>query len=195
MAEKDCNFLRIYAGKISSREDSRYSDTVGWFSDLTVDHFCWLQCLIYTWTKPRRPQTECKRFKKISYVHNWVTSAQSKEEILKFIQESKQVLASACFHPRGWEHNSRRKGKEPSEPVPLLCLLWDKDECVLLGDLKPLAESNQVVTRRRVSSTVHKNFDPIAFLCSVALCPKLLIQNSWKLKSDWDATLLTYLLT
>jgi hypothetical protein len=35
-------------------------------------------------------------------------------------------------------------------------------------------------------SVVHKIFDLLGFSCPVTLFPKLMIQNSWNLKSDWN---------
>ncbi|GFS37278.1 hypothetical protein NPIL_183631 [Nephila pilipes] len=47
---------------------------------------------------------------------------------VKFIEESKHILATACLDLRVWEHTSLKIGRDPSEPIPVLGLLWNKEE-------------------------------------------------------------------
>jgi hypothetical protein len=127
--------------------------------------------------------------RKSFYVDNCVTSVSSEGKLLKFIQDSQQLLANACFELRGWEHSSLRDGGKQKSPIPVLGLLWDKEADVLFCDLKPLEVPEKDVTQRKVLSVVHRIFYPVGFSCPVTLIPKLLIQNSWSCKSDWDETL------
>lgn len=62
-----------------------------------------------------------------------------------FIQKSKELLPIAWLDLYGWEHTVLQKSNKSSEPIPILGLLWDKDEDVLLCDMKRLVEHNQTV--------------------------------------------------
>lgn len=77
-----------------------------------------------------------------------MTSIQSEEELFKFIQETKELLPSAWLDLYGWEHFALQKSTKSSEPIPILGLLWDKDEDVLLCDMKTLVEHNQSIMRK-----------------------------------------------
>ena len=35
-------------------------------------------------------------------------------------------------------------------------------------------------------SVAHRIFDPIGFTCPATLCPKILLQKTWKEKTTWD---------
>jgi len=43
-----------------------------------------------------------------------------------------------------------------------------------------------VITRRTILSVAQRVFDPIGFTCPISLCPKLLLQQCWALKGEWD---------
>jgi len=47
-------------------------------------------------------------------------------------------------------------------------------------------ENDGVITRRTILSVTQRVFDPIGFTCPVSLCPKLLLQQCWALKGEWD---------
>ncbi|GFT82126.1 DUF5641 domain-containing protein [Nephila pilipes] len=62
------------------------------------------------------------------YVDNCVTSVSNEDTLYRFIEESKRIMATTFFDLRGWEHTSLKIGRDPSEPIPVLGLLWNKDE-------------------------------------------------------------------
>ncbi|GFT38628.1 uncharacterized protein NPIL_43771 [Nephila pilipes] len=121
------------------------------------------------------------------YVDNCVTSISNEDTLYRFIEESKHILATACFDLRGWEHTSLKIGRDPSDPIPILGLLWNKDN--IFCDTTVLKCSSFDLTRRNVLSVVHKIFNPLGVLSPATLIPKLLIQKSWNLKIDWDTVL------
>ncbi|GFX74663.1 integrase catalytic domain-containing protein [Trichonephila clavipes] len=61
--------------------------------------------------------------------------------------------------------------------------------CFNLRKWESNVESETKVTKRLILETVQKIFDPIGMLCSVTLTPKILLQNTWKLKLAWDSSL------
>lgn len=124
--------------------------------------------------------------KKSFYVDNCLTSVANKEELEKFILESRRLLEGACFDLRGWEHTALQEVSILEEPTHVLGILWDKVEDTLFCDLGTLQEVKSAVTRRNVLSTAQKIFDPLGVLCPVTLTPKLIVQHTWKLKIGWD---------
>jgi len=62
---------------------------------------------------------------------------------------------------------------------------WDKKEDTLAVD-NVKVENDGVITRRTILSVTQWVFDPIGFTCPVSLCPKLLLQQCWALKGEWD---------
>ena len=71
---------------------------------------------------PAEIKETAEAMRKSFYVDNCVTSVPSEGKLLKFIQDSQQLLASACFELRGWEHSSLRAGSEQEKPIPVLGL-------------------------------------------------------------------------
>ena len=71
---------------------------------------------------PAEFKETAEALRKPFYVDNCVTSVPSEGKLLKFIQDSQQLLASACFELRGWEHSSLRAGSEQEKPIPVLGL-------------------------------------------------------------------------
>ena len=62
---------------------------------------------------------------------------------------------------------------------------WDKREDTLAVD-NMRVENDGVITRRTILSLTQRVFNPIGFTCPVSLCPKLMLQQCWALKGEWD---------
>ncbi|GFT65865.1 DUF5641 domain-containing protein, partial [Nephila pilipes] len=129
------------------------------------------------------------RLMKSSYVDNCVTSVSIEDNLYGFIEESKHILATACFDLRGWEHTSLKISRDPSDPIHVVGLLWNKDEDNIYCDTNVLKCSSFDLTRRNVLSIVHEIFDPLGVLCPATFIPKLLILRSWNLKIGGDTVL------
>ncbi|GFS75345.1 hypothetical protein NPIL_126051 [Nephila pilipes] len=70
----------------------------------------------------------------------------------RFIEESKHILDTAYFDLIGWEHTSLKIGRDPSDPIPVLGLLWNKDEDNIFCDTTVLKCSSLDLRRRNVLS-------------------------------------------
>ncbi|GFX56929.1 integrase catalytic domain-containing protein [Trichonephila clavipes] len=128
------------------------------------------------------------------YVDNLVCSVNSKEKLDKLIVESQEILEEGKFELRGWEHNNLDPQTENTVPterrsVPVLGLKWDLDQDLLSVDIKVHESKNEILTKRKILSLVHKIFDPIGFTCPVTLIPKIMLQECWTLKVKWDSEL------
>ncbi|GFT60853.1 integrase catalytic domain-containing protein [Trichonephila clavipes] len=105
------------------------------------------------------------------YVDNLVCSVNSKEKLDKLIVESQEIL------------------EEERRSVPVLGLKWDLDQDLLSVDIKVHESKNEILTKRKILSLVHKIFDPIGYTCPVTLIPKIMLQECWTLKVKWDSEL------
>ncbi|GBM35637.1 hypothetical protein AVEN_244523-1 [Araneus ventricosus] len=86
---------------------------------------------------------------------------------------------------RDWESSAPRHVN--SKTIDLLGLKWNKSEDILSINLKWLKEVNiEIITKRTMLSATHKAFDPFRFVSPVTLCPKLMLQKTWKLSLRWD---------
>ncbi|GBN25538.1 hypothetical protein AVEN_79968-1 [Araneus ventricosus] len=129
---------------------------------------------------------------KLSFcVDNCIAGVRNATQQEKFIFKASEILSRGCFNLRNWESNVECKYISKSTgTTKLLGILWDLDKDVLkcrvcVEDLK--IDSN--ITKRFILAAVQRIFDPLGILCSATLPPKILLQNTWKLKLSWDSTL------
>ncbi|GFX99025.1 integrase catalytic domain-containing protein [Trichonephila clavipes] len=120
------------------------------------------------------------------YVDNCVTGVNDIAQQQEFILRSKEILSRGCFNLRNWEskHISKSTGT-----TKLLGIIWDLDKDTLKCKIDFESSGETKITKRLTLATVQKIFDPIGMLCSVTLTPKILLQNTWKLKLAWDSSL------
>ncbi|GFU42483.1 hypothetical protein NPIL_44691 [Nephila pilipes] len=91
-------------------------------------------------------------------------------------------MVTVCFELREWEHTSLKIGRDPSDPIPVLGLLRNKDQDNIFCDTAVLKCSSLDLTRRNILSTAHKIFDPFGILRPATLILKLVIEISRNLK-------------
>ncbi|GBN48041.1 hypothetical protein AVEN_57623-1 [Araneus ventricosus] len=74
--------------------------------------------------------------------------------------------------------------------IPVFGLKWDRtdDTLVITPKLEGKLESP---TKRKILSLTQGIFDPLGFLAPALLPAKLLVQQAWATKSDWDTPLPT----
>ena len=111
---------------------------------------------------------------------------------------TKECLA-ANMPLQSWNTNStklqnivKEEGLETELPVKqnLLGLLWD-----VKGDRIGLHQPqypNQKLTKRTLLSQISLLFDPLGIISPITIRGKILIQEAWKEKLDWDTVLPEY---
>ncbi|UYV83583.1 hypothetical protein LAZ67_23001537 [Cordylochernes scorpioides] len=121
------------------------------------------------------------------YVDNCVASVGSKEDALKFKEESVEIFGTAKMDLREWEIGPSSEEKQ----VPVLGLFWNLRTDELTCDLRSFAKKMEPgkVTRRKILSAAHSLFDPIGFTCPFTIIPKMLLQESYGVKAGWDTDL------
>lgn len=144
---------------------------------------------------PEEFQKTSQHLKKAMYVDNCVASVETKEELEKFISESRQIMTKGQFDLRGWQHNLDKTYEIQDETstnreIPVLGLLWNLETDTLKVDIRNDSELEaNNVTKRNILSKCHKIFDPIGFTVPITLIPKILLQECWKIKANWDERL------
>lgn len=135
------------------------------------------------------------------YVDDYLDSADSEEEAVKLALQVKHVHALGGFNLRKWLSNSKavltRVGENDS--VDQKSLQLDKCESTerVLGMFwrpKPdvftysttLAVESKHPTKREALRVVMSPFDPAGLLCFFLIHRKILIQQLWRAKIEWD---------
>lgn len=127
----------------------------------------------------------CKLHKSF-YVDNCVTSVQNKDELDEFIKQSKEVMAQAGFDLRGWEYTVQEECEE-IYLSSVLGLIWNRTEDTIQLNMKKIENiSTEKITKKLMLSLVNSVFDPIGFAQPALLSPKLLLQQTWLLKLEWN---------
>ncbi|GBN83655.1 hypothetical protein AVEN_59351-1, partial [Araneus ventricosus] len=150
---------------------------------------------------PKELKEMANKLQKALYVDNCVTSVSDNNELNEFIVQSTNVLAEANMNLRMWcwgpfeatnqDVTCNVNIEQDLNPViPVLGLKWDRtdDTLVITPKLEAKLESP---TKRKILSLTQGIFDPLGFLAPALLPAKLLVQQAWATKSDWDTPLPT----
>ncbi|GBL80114.1 hypothetical protein AVEN_29108-1 [Araneus ventricosus] len=73
-------------------------------------------------------------------------------------------------------------------PVPVLGIIWDRKDDNLSISIDDVSVSENL-SKREILSVTKAIFDPLGFLAYALLPAKLLLQQIWATKSDWDTPL------
>lgn len=137
-----------------------------------------------------------QRLEKSLYVDNCLVSVDTEMEANKFIGEAKAIMEAGQFNLRMWvtSHGLNETGEQT---ISILGLFWDTTTDELYCNMRnmPLYDNLQNITKRDLLSVTQKVFDPIGYTAPVLLTPKLIIQEAWKRKLDWDKELPSDLLS
>ncbi|CAB0005219.1 unnamed protein product [Nesidiocoris tenuis] len=119
------------------------------------------------------------------YVDNCMTSCDDESIAQSFIDAASEILMERQFELRGWELTS--PGIPTLSSTNVLGLAWNRNEDTLSINLESLTSMViEKVTKKTMLSSAHRLFDPVGVTSPVALIPKLLIQQTWKLHLTWE---------
>ncbi|GIY52693.1 reverse transcriptase [Caerostris extrusa] len=92
-------------------------------------------------------------------------------------------MNAASFELRCWAHT----GTKHSETQKVLGLKWDTetDELYCVSPETDMGISDNI-SKRKLLSIANSIYDPIGFTSPATLLPKLLLQEAWRNKLDWD---------
>ncbi|XP_046734983.1 uncharacterized protein LOC124404697 [Diprion similis] len=92
-------------------------------------------------------------------------------------------MGTSGFELRGWE----RSGQHENERTKVLGLVWNKKNDTLEINMTSLKQELPAkITKRVILSIAQALFDPIGFTAPVTLFPKVLLQEAWASKIDWE---------
>jgi hypothetical protein len=128
-----------------------------------------------------------------------LSGANSVEEALEIQQQLIQLTRSGGFHIYKWSSNhpdllksvpaQDREIQEPLEldssgQVKTLGVLWDPKADVFTFKVSPIVE--QEFTKRKVASYAAKTYDPTGLIQPVIITAKIILQELWESKIEWD---------
>ncbi|UYV85094.1 hypothetical protein LAZ67_X004553 [Cordylochernes scorpioides] len=118
------------------------------------------------------------------YVDNCVASVGSKEDALKFKEESVEIFGAAKMDLREWEIGPSSEEKQ----VPVLGLFWNLRTDELTCDLRSFAKKMEPGKEDIIGSSFIVRPDWI-HLSAFTIIPKMLLQESYGVKAGWDTDL------
>ncbi|XP_036318305.1 uncharacterized protein LOC118733148 [Rhagoletis pomonella] len=126
------------------------------------------------------------------YVDDFIDSEDSEQVALDLAEAVKAIHASEGFYIRNWASNSalvlarlEKRVTGGQAPVQL-----GASEKVLVCEVEARRNtSNLSPTKREVLQVLMSIFDPLGFLSHFTIALKILLQEIWRLRIDWDEEL------
>lgn len=142
-----------------------------------------------------------KIIKRDFYMDDLLTGSNSESELLTLQKDITSLLASYGFELRKFLCNNKEllnkfqiiEGLESSilnigenESNKTLGVYWDSNNDYIKYKINLDQTNNFKITKRSILSLICQIFDPLGLLGPIIIIAKLIIQNLWKLKLDWD---------
>ncbi|XP_076383911.1 uncharacterized protein LOC143261227 [Megalopta genalis] len=135
------------------------------------------------------------------YVDDLLTGTTTIEEAISLRNDLTSLLNSAGLHMRQWasndrslleglteEHINKQIHLGDSSVIQTLGIVWNSTHDSITYTVKPIVHTTRV-TKRMISSEIARIYDPLGLLGPVIIVAKLLLQELWTLKIDWDESL------
>ncbi|XP_060597510.1 uncharacterized protein LOC132751365 [Ruditapes philippinarum] len=130
------------------------------------------------------------------YVDNVISSFQQEQDLLNYFRYARTLMSEAGFNLRSWTSNSSKlcelavaeKVLDKDKVVKVLGMLWDPDNDEMSFVQRTIVNSERT-TKRSILKQTSKLYDPLGLLSPVTVRAKLLVQDLWKKKFDWDTPL------
>lgn len=133
------------------------------------------------------------------YVDDLLTGGDDKASLLKLCVDVTEALQAGCFPLQKWMYNFSRDDDDnlPNQSKEIksnenissktLGLGWNNisDDFYFQTQFQ---NDNKPVTKRSILSNISQIFDPLGLLSPLILVAKVLLQQLWLLKIDWDDT-------
>ncbi|XP_076477262.1 uncharacterized protein LOC143303108 [Bombus vancouverensis nearcticus] len=137
------------------------------------------------------------------YVDDALTGADTKDEALSVRNDLTKLLKLAGLNIRKWASNDRdllrglpeedtnqKLHLGESSTLKTLGVFWDSADDAILYSVKTNSDTSRV-TKRSISSVIAQIYDPLGLLAPVIVRAKMIVQQVWTLKVDWDESLPT----
>ena len=127
------------------------------------------------------------------YVDDWLTGADSPEQVNEMLQEASCIMAGAgmelakcCSNSTDlFEKAQQASAADQTGKVKVLGVTWSRDDDTFsfIGDQLP---EGVVPTKRLVLSVLARLFDPLGFVTPFVMMGKCMFQELWSQKLGWD---------
>ncbi len=129
------------------------------------------------------------------YVDNLISGSETAAEALQYYSESLSIFEAASFSLQTWASSdyslvnqaSLDGAADPSDLTKVLGLLWNRQTDTLqkpIVNLTPYCSSS--ATKRDVLRGMASIYDPLGFITPLSVPARILIQEIWKQKLEWD---------
>ena len=131
------------------------------------------------------------------YVDDWLTGADTEQELINLKTEATQILNEGGFPLDKWTSNSGmmresvRKSFNEHVEVPctkILGISWITDEDSFSFETVQL-ERTVLFTKRKLPSMIARMFDPLELATPFTITLKIIFLDIWKRGLDWDEIL------
>ncbi|XP_057366727.1 uncharacterized protein LOC130687571 [Daphnia carinata] len=139
------------------------------------------------------------------YVDNYLDSFESEDEAIKRARQLKELLQLGGFNLTKWSSSSRKvlaalkplglanpKLDLDLDKLPMdraLGILWDSEIDAFTFKVGERVQSHATPTKRNLVSVVATVYDPLGFVAPMVFAMKVLIQEVWRAKLDWNEEL------
>lgn len=144
--------------------------------------------------------TAAKTIEEDYYMDDCVTGTETVKTAIELAKEMDEILRGAGFELRKWKSNSKSVVQALDSDMEKALLFGGEEESTILG-LKWLIEEdkftfavknqelNGKITKRSISSHVARLYDPNGYITPVTIRGRMLLQDLWKEKVEWDEIL------
>ncbi|XP_055918311.1 uncharacterized protein LOC129950394 [Eupeodes corollae] len=197
LAKEQWNLQRLFWREDSNQKLKEYWLTVVTFG-LTASPFVAVRSVIETarLAKENYPKA-AKAIEEDFYIDDCTTGAHTVKEAIKLAKEIDTILKGAKFELRKWKSNSNAVIQAMDSESEKTLLFSEGEGTTILG-LKWLIEEDKftfmvknpkfdgIITKRKIVSHVAQLYDPNGYISPVTIIGKILIQDIWRSRIDWD---------
>lgn len=130
--------------------------------------------------------------KKDLYMDDLLTGSDTVENLAYIRDKVTQVLNSACFPlhkfrtncPQAFTDSTSSESLDLTKQSSVLGVKWAPDTDTLSFSIN--MDHNEKITKRTILSNTCRIFDPLGLISPCTVVLKILLQNLWRLKLDWD---------
>ncbi|KMQ88303.1 gag-pol polyprotein precursor [Lasius niger] len=143
-----------------------------------------------------------------TYVDDILSGAESIPKAKQTIQQLQQFLKQGGFPPEvsnsdeiltdiALDHHNSSATLQVSEQdcQRTLGILWNRNTDQFVFSIPPRLTATPLTTKRTVLSSIAQLFDPLGWLSPIVITAKLLMQELWAIRLDWDEELPSHLQT
>ncbi|XP_026466074.1 uncharacterized protein LOC113369720 [Ctenocephalides felis] len=197
MEKSDQDFQRIVWRKSPQEDIQHYKLTTVTYGTSSAPYLA-IRCLNQLAEDENLP-IAAETVKKDCYVDDVISGANTKLEVLDKAKQLTELLSRGGFTLHKWASNckellemlSQQKGEcnetffsDGLGVVKALGLIWKPDEDVF--KITTPEQLSSVYTKRNILSSIAQIFDPLGLIAPIVVRAKMIMQNIWKEKTEWD---------